>query len=101
MINQTGHFHHYDVGAVISEDELVKLPTGRGRRSLADENPEWFSLMNKANGKYVVLEKLPLNATTHSRIANRSVKYSKMYKNEYDFSVKSADGYCYFLGRSI
>ena len=90
-----------EVGSILSDDELNNFPTSRGRRSLGEENPQWFTDMNRANGKNVVLEKLPLNATTHSRIANRSVKYSKMYKNEYNFSVKSSEGFVYFIGRAI
>lgn len=90
-----------EVGAILSDDELNNFPTGRGRRSLGDENPQWFSDMNQADGKNVVLEKLPLNATTHSRIANRAVKYSKLYKDDYKFSVKSSEGFVYFIGRAI
>jgi len=64
-----------------------------------DENPIWLSVMNKANGKYVVLEKLPLTPTTKSRIANRVVKYNKRFE-EYTFKSKSVGEFIYFFGAS-
>ena len=88
-----------DVGTVIDEEDIESLPTGRGRKWMLDENPIWLSAMNKANGKFVVLEKLPLTPTTKSRIANRVVKYNKAFDN-YRFKSKSGGDYIYFFGAS-
>ena len=68
---------------------------------MLDENPIWLSAMNKANGKFVVLEKLPLTPTTKSRIANRVVKnYNKTFDN-YRFKSKSGGDYIYFLEQVV
>ena len=84
-----------DVGTVIDEEDIESLPTGRGRKWMLDENPIWLSAMNKANGKFVVLEKLPLTPTTKSRIANRVVKYNKTFDN-YRFKSKRYIKVCIF-----
>ena len=55
--------------------------------------------MNRANGNFVVLEKLDLNTTTKSRIANRVVKYNKIF-TDYEFKSKSIGKFMYFLGRT-
>tara|TARA_X000000368_G_scaffold413310_1_gene401161 strand:+ start:2341 stop:2682 length:342 start_codon:yes stop_codon:yes gene_type:complete len=88
-----------EVGTVIDEEDIESLPTGRGRKWMLNENPIWISAMNKADGKYVVLEKLPLTPTTKSRIANRVVKYNKTF-DTYKFKSKSAGEYIYFFGAS-
>jgi hypothetical protein len=95
---QAGHYG-LDVGEVLGEDELNDFPTGRGRKYILNENPIWISAMNKADGKFVVLEKLKLSTTTKSRIANRVVKYNKIF-TEYEFKSKSIEDFMYFFGRA-
>tara|TARA_B100000902_G_scaffold227942_1_gene216391 strand:- start:1620 stop:1934 length:315 start_codon:yes stop_codon:yes gene_type:complete len=95
---QAGHYG-LDVGEVLQEDELNDFPTGRGRKYILHENSEWVSEMNKADGNFVVLEKLQLSTRTKSRIANRVVKYNKIF-TEYEFKSKSIGDFMYFLGRA-
>ena len=98
---QAGHYAQrgLDVGEVVQESELDDFPTGRGRKYILHENSKWVSEMNRADGNFVVLEKLDLNTTTKSRIANRVVKYNKIF-TEYEFKSKSIGKFMYFLGRT-